>query len=423
MAKLIINNGTSANDGTGDPLRNAATKINANFDEIYNSIGNGTAILFSIDFSSTQPSSGDSLIFNSGTNKFEPSSIVTELDDLSDVNLQSLSNGDILRYNTNTGAFQPSVLNLSQLDDVDTQGVTDGQVLKFNEASGKFEPAADLTGGGSGGGIALTDLSVNVLSSGTANLAYNNSTGVFSYTPPDLSDYALQANVPDSLLDLDIVDGVNGQVLSTDGSGNFSFISFPDAQNTITTVSGDTGSFTASEPNSSVVIEGGTDISTTVTGNTVSIAFTGTGGSGGAANFNELTDVSNADIDVSSIFESAIATLRVNNSGASAYTFNSHYSGDNPTIFALSGTTIEFDLSEIGGHPFEIRDPGGDPISDGLVHVDTEGNVTVGAGAQGQQSGTLYWRINESLSGNYEYICQFHGAMNGTITVKRFSTL
>ena len=35
-------------------------------------------------------------------------------------------------------------------------------------------------------GIALTDLSVTTTSTGTAALSYNNSTGVFSYTPPDL---------------------------------------------------------------------------------------------------------------------------------------------------------------------------------------------------------------------------------------------
>jgi hypothetical protein len=40
-------------------------------------------------------------------------------------------------------------------------------------------------------GIALTDLSVTQNSSGTAALTYNNSTGVFSYTPPDLSGYSL----------------------------------------------------------------------------------------------------------------------------------------------------------------------------------------------------------------------------------------
>ena len=44
MAKLIINRGTLANDGTGDNLRDGANKINLNFDEIYTAIGNGTTV-------------------------------------------------------------------------------------------------------------------------------------------------------------------------------------------------------------------------------------------------------------------------------------------------------------------------------------------------------------------------------------------
>lgn len=35
MAKQIINIGTTANDGTGDPLRTSMQKINANFTELY----------------------------------------------------------------------------------------------------------------------------------------------------------------------------------------------------------------------------------------------------------------------------------------------------------------------------------------------------------------------------------------------------
>ena len=35
MAKQGIGTGSAANDGTGDSLRSAAGKINANFDEVY----------------------------------------------------------------------------------------------------------------------------------------------------------------------------------------------------------------------------------------------------------------------------------------------------------------------------------------------------------------------------------------------------
>ena len=39
MTRQIINTGTQANDGTGDTLRVAATKINENFAELYTTVG------------------------------------------------------------------------------------------------------------------------------------------------------------------------------------------------------------------------------------------------------------------------------------------------------------------------------------------------------------------------------------------------
>src|SRR6056300_534116 len=50
MAKLTINRGTLANDGTGDNLRDGANKINLNFDEIYTAIGNGTTVDGTVKF-------------------------------------------------------------------------------------------------------------------------------------------------------------------------------------------------------------------------------------------------------------------------------------------------------------------------------------------------------------------------------------
>tara|TARA_A100001515_G_scaffold43271_1_gene34120 strand:- start:22809 stop:23807 length:999 start_codon:yes stop_codon:yes gene_type:complete len=43
MARQTINTGTSANDGTGDTLRTAGTKINENFTELYTLVGGGGA--------------------------------------------------------------------------------------------------------------------------------------------------------------------------------------------------------------------------------------------------------------------------------------------------------------------------------------------------------------------------------------------
>ena len=44
MAKLTISRGSTANDGTGDNLREGANKVNLNFDEIYTAIGNGSTV-------------------------------------------------------------------------------------------------------------------------------------------------------------------------------------------------------------------------------------------------------------------------------------------------------------------------------------------------------------------------------------------
>jgi hypothetical protein len=54
-----------------------------------------------------------------------------------------------------------------------------------------------------------------------AHLSMNSSTGVLS------------ASVPTSLTDLNIVDGINGQYLKTDGDGNYSFASLPSQINNL----------------------------------------------------------------------------------------------------------------------------------------------------------------------------------------------
>ena len=51
MAKTIINVGTSANDGTGDPLRTAMQSTNSNFNEVYTLFGNGSTLAVSGDVS------------------------------------------------------------------------------------------------------------------------------------------------------------------------------------------------------------------------------------------------------------------------------------------------------------------------------------------------------------------------------------
>ncbi|CAB5221753.1 hypothetical protein UFOVP242_57 [uncultured Caudovirales phage] len=76
-------------------------------------------------------------------------------------------------------------VNLKDLDDVDYNSVknaSNSQVLTFNSTSNLW--VASNQTGGTGGGIALTDLSVTIdTPSGNGNLIYNNTTGVFTFTP------------------------------------------------------------------------------------------------------------------------------------------------------------------------------------------------------------------------------------------------
>jgi len=98
-----------------------------------------------------------------------------------------LSEGTNLYY-TNARADQRATLRITaadigNLNNVDTTGVANAKILKYNSSTSKWEVADDA------GGIALTSLSVGseATASGDGGIAYNSSTGVFTYTPPLLS--------------------------------------------------------------------------------------------------------------------------------------------------------------------------------------------------------------------------------------------
>ena len=87
----------------------------------------------------------------------------------------------------------------------------------------------------------------NIAASGGGSLAYDSANGTFTFTPPDLSSYSTfdgdynsltnkptlfdgqysslsgTPTIPSALGDLTMPSGTNGQVLTTDGSGNFTF--------------------------------------------------------------------------------------------------------------------------------------------------------------------------------------------------------
>ena len=180
---------------------------------------------------------------------------------------------------------------------------------------------------------------------------------------------------------------------------------------------------------SSVVADSSTDTLTLVAGTGITIttnAGTDTvtitnSASAGATAFTGLSDRS--DLTVDQFYLPAITRLAVTANGSSAYRFDQYSTTDNPTIYALAGTTIAFDLSVgLSSHPFLIRYDGAN-YNTGLVHVTTSGTVTTGTNAQGKTSGTLYWKIPAGITGDYGYLCSNHGGMAGIITIKAISAI
>jgi hypothetical protein len=319
--------------------------------------------------------------------------------------------------------------------------------------------------------------------SGNGAIEYDNATGVFRFTPPtaagigaltaevnNLTNAVVWANVPDAnitqssvtqhqaalqitesqitdlgsyltgigslsinaLSDVDTVTAApsNGQVLAWNTSTSNWVPSTPTSageanQNAFsnvavvgaTTVAADTTTDT-------LTLQAGNGIVITTNATTDTITIESNLNTG-ATQFSQLSDVQAGQLTIDEISENAMVTLRAGANGFIAYTFNSHYSGDNPTIYAISGTTLAIDLNGAPGHPTVIQNSSGVDLTSGVFHVSPQGVVTQQGVSPGYDAdrGTIYWRIPESFSGNYRYQCTAHAPMVGIIVVKRLSTL
>ena len=125
---------------------------------------------------------------------------------------------------------------LSGLTDVVSTAPTNGQVLKWDNANNTWAPADDATAGIGGSSYATESYVDQKLVERGMHFSgdYNdltNSPTLFSgnFTdlngkPTTIAGYGI-TDVPQSLIDLAIADGNAGQVLTTDGAGNFTFTS------------------------------------------------------------------------------------------------------------------------------------------------------------------------------------------------------
>ena len=221
--------------------------------------------------------------------------------------------------------------------------------------------------------------------------------------------------------------GATGAAGATGATGSTGPTGPTGATGAASTVTGPTGPTGATGPAGSVSATGATGptgpTGAEVTGPT---GPTGATGPTGMSTFSGTTDATAASITIDEVAYSAIARLVVTANGTTAYQFNSHYSGDDPTIYVLGGATIAFNLSE-ASHPFKLQEDVGAGFVDitaGLIHSTTGGTLTTNANAQGKVTGTLYWNVPvTAASGGYRYICGSHAGMTGTITHKSLSAI
>lgn len=212
--------------------------------------------------------SGINIVFNTGRTAGDVVDVVgyskaaVSIDNLTDVDTTTSAptNQQVLGWSTVNGQWEPLTVVVNETDPVFTAwdkstgiSITESQISDFgsylttvalNDVSNvtlttptsgevlKYD-GSNWVNSTNTGGISLTDLSVTTNAAGTAALSYNNTTGEFSYTPPDLSSYSTfdgayssltgTPTIPTVLTDLGITDGSANQVLTTDGNGTFSF--------------------------------------------------------------------------------------------------------------------------------------------------------------------------------------------------------
>jgi plastocyanin len=390
MAKQNLSIGASANDGTGDSLRDGAIKLNSVIDEIYTALGNDTNLLVNVG----TPATGQVLKWNgsqfaeghfdslSADLNVKTHKIVSESN--GDINIQPDGSGDIKFWRggagsalayvdgadgyfkwsapyatlgdlpdvaTHHGMFAhvhaeghgymahgswiqliDSTSSIGELTDVDMTvggGPSDGQVLKWSAANSNWYPDNDATGEGGGGGT-------------TQNL----------------------------------FEGINA----------------------------DSGSTTASAPTDVLTIAGGTNISTSIAGDTLTINMTGTLGDEDQNLFSVIGSDSGSKTANST-------TTAINFIGGTGIT--TAVSGDNLTITNSSPNADQFIIQGVNGD------------SGSYTSADVEGVITVagGNGITTSVSGStvsivaeLYLTSGTTLSENQNFITNSSGELEAVST-------
>ena len=406
MAKQSLNLGTVANDNTGDTLRGGGDKINDNFNEVYSAIGNGTNITVDV----TNPAVGQVLRYNGSL--FAPSDYanLTSSLDVNGNSIVSSSNGAINIACNGTGSLTLGVGGITNtFSGVD--GIIDMPTkVKYKN---EFSALGNAPSAASYGGYFFTVdgddnpyVNINITTGGVGDVRAKIAT---EYSSIDLlGDVDTTTAAPTNLQVLKWSASAGKWTPQDDESGLSSL-------NTWAVITGDTGSTTANAQADTLTIAGGTNITTTVVGDTLTVDFSGTLTTTLAALTD--TDLSGA-VQGDSLFfngtnwiatRSPITWWELNANGASDYTFNGPGFGSavaDATLYVMRGMTYAFDNTvQATAHPFRIQS------TQGLT------GTPYTTGQTGSGTAVLYWTVPMDAPSTLYYQCTLHAAMQGTINV------
>ena len=174
MTRQAISTGTTANDGTGDTLRSAGNKINANFVELYKALGGDS------DHLSTQVSLEDSAVVFEGAVNNQWETRLTAVNPTTDQQVQLPNASGIVVLDTATQTLTNKTLTTPTISAPKiTTAINDtnnNELIKFtatasavnevtitNAASGN-SPTISATGSG-------TNLNINMTAKGSGSIA------------------------------------------------------------------------------------------------------------------------------------------------------------------------------------------------------------------------------------------------------------
>lgn len=406
MAKQTIGLGAAPNDSTGDTLRTGGDKVNDNFDEIYATIGNGSTLLV------TTGNAADNQVLKYNGTTFVPSDfgLLTTALDVNGNNITSSSSGNIVLdpdgsgnvnivaggttsvFNGSTGAidFPTTIFYKNEYAAVGNAPAAATYPGYFFTVDGDDNPYVNIniTAGGVG------DTRAALL---TQYSSINNLLDVDTTTTAPENNQVLKWSTSESKW-----------IPADDQSGLTEL-------NLFTTITADTGSTTADSSTDSLAIEGGSNITTSITGDVLTVSFSGTV----TSTFAGLTDTDTSGLTQGdSLFYNGTNWIRaaspltwweLGSNGASDFTFSGPgfpTTATDPTVYVYRGFTYAFDNTANGAsHPFRIQSTTG-----------ISGNPYT-TGQSGNGTSVLYWTVPMDAPTTLYYQCTIHAAMNGTIIV------